>query len=89
MILRRLNHAQRVVIVVAFGLALYALGNWVTTLGTRLPSQAMEYSSVSAPAAFGGFYPWVRFAIWMLLLAIWAAISIPVLSNRLTDEPHR
>lgn len=89
MLLRRLNRAQRGVLVVALGLALFFLGNWVTSLGTHLPYRAVEYSSINAPAVFGGFHPWVRFAIWMLLLAVWVGVSISLLSNRTTDQRRR
>ena len=89
MLLRRLNRAQRGVVVIALGLALFLLGNWVTQLGTHLPYRAVEYSSINAPTVLGGFHPWVRFAIWMLLLSVWAGISIPLLSNRITDERRR
>lgn len=89
MLLRRLNRAQRGVIAIAFGLASFFLGHWVTELGTHLPYRAVEYSSIQAPAVVGGFHPWVRFTIWMLLLAFWVGVSIPLLSNRTTDKGHR
>ncbi len=75
--------------VVALGLALFFLGQWVTELGTHFPYREVEYSSIQAPAVFGGFHPWVRFAIWALLLAVWVAISIPLLSTRTIDEGQR
>jgi hypothetical protein len=89
MLLRRLNRAQRGVIVTSLGLAFYFLGQWITELGTHLPYRAVEYSSLQGPAVLGGFHPWVRFAIWVLLLAFWVGVSIPLLSNRITDEGHR
>ncbi|HEY5304679.1 MAG TPA: hypothetical protein VIJ86_11590 [Acidimicrobiales bacterium] len=82
MLHRRLNRAQRVVIVVALGFAFFLLGDWLTILGTHLPYGSAEFTNINTPDIVGGFYPWVRFTIWMLLLAIWVGVSIPLLSNR-------
>lgn len=79
---RRLNRAQRVVTVVALGFALYFLGAWVTSLGLHLPYGSATYTNVSTPNIVGGLHPWVRFTIWMLLIATWVGVSIPLLRDR-------
>ena len=89
MLARRLNRAQGVVIVDALGAALLFLGEWVMTLGTHLPYSSMEYSNFNTPDIVGGFHPWVRFTIWILLLAIWVGASITLLSNRSIDPRDR
>jgi hypothetical protein len=86
MLRRQLNGAQRVVVVVALGLALFFLGDWVTTLGTHLPYGSAEFTNINTPDIVGGFHPWVRFTIWMLLLAIWLGVSLALLVNRTTDS---
>jgi hypothetical protein len=86
MLRRQLNGAQRVVVVVALGLALFFLGDWVTTLGTHLPYGSAEFMNINTPDIVGGFHPWVRFTIWMLLLAIWLGVSLALLVNRTTDS---
>ena len=68
---RRLNRAQRVVVVVALGLALYLLGAWLTSLGSHLPLGSVTYTNMSTSDLVGGFYPWVRLTIWMFLIAVW------------------
>jgi hypothetical protein len=78
---RRLNHAQRVVIVVALGFALYFLGAWVTSLGLHLPYGSATYTNLEASNNIGGLYPWVRFTIWLLLIATWVGVSIPMLRD--------
>jgi hypothetical protein len=89
MLARRLNRAQGVVIVDALGAALLFLGEWVMTLGTHLPYGSVQYTNVNTPDIVGGFHPWVRFTIWILLLAIWVGASITLLSNRSIDPRDR
>ena len=78
---RRLNRSQRAVIVVALGFALYLLGAWATSLGLHFPYGSATFTNVSTPDFVGGFHPWVRFTIWMLLIATWVGVSIPVLRD--------
>lgn len=89
MLHRRLNRAQRVVIVVALGLALFFLGDWVTTLGTHLPYGSAEFTNINTPDTVGGFHPWVRFTIWMLAQVILVGASLPLLVNRTIDSRDR
>lgn len=86
---RRLNRAQRVVAVVAFGFVLYFLGVWITSLGSHLPYGSVTYTNVSTPNIVGGLYPWVRFTIWILLIATWVGMSIPLLRDRSKSQESR
>lgn len=79
---RRLNRAQRVVAVIAFGFVLYFLGDWITSLGSHLPRGSAMYTNVSISDIVGGLHPWVRFTIWMLLIVTWVGVSIPLLRDR-------
>ena len=78
---RRLNRAQRVVVVVALGFVLYLLGTWITSLGSHLPYGSATFTNVSAANIVGGLHPWVRFTIWMLLVGTWVGVSIPLLRD--------
>lgn len=79
---RRLNTAQRVVIVIAFGFSLYLFGSWVTSLGEHLPYRSAMYTNVSAPDFGGGLHLWVRMTIWFLVLALWLGVSVRMLRSR-------
>jgi hypothetical protein len=86
---RRLNRAQRVVAVVAFGFVLYFLGAWIVSLGSHLPYGSVTYTNVSSSNIVGGLYPWVRFTVWLLLIAIWVGVSIPLLRDSPINQESR
>jgi len=75
-----LSKSQRVVVVVAFGLALGTLGSYLVDIGNSLASGWYAYSpltnSLYAPT---GLHPWLRLIIWLVLIAAWALGSIRVL----------
>lgn len=74
-----LNRAQRIVIVIGLGLALYLLGGWLTTLGTRPLVGWTGYAPLSTVNVFGGIHPWLRLVIWFLLIALWVGSSLGLL----------
>ena len=76
-----LNRAQRIVIVfvIAIGAAFYVLGEWLTGLGSHLPSGWAAYAPMSNQFNTAGLHPWVRLVIWIILIAVWAALSMPLL----------
>jgi len=86
-----LNTAQRVVIVVAIGIALAASGLYLARLGS--PSYRWHAYS---PLASGPWRPdtglpgWARLIIWLGLTGIWASISVIVLRppSREPAEPR-
>jgi hypothetical protein len=86
---RRLNRAQRVVAVVAFGFALFFLGVWIVSFGSHLPYGSATFTSESSSYIVGGLYPWVRFTIWMLLIVTWVGVSIPLLGDRSMNKRSR
>jgi hypothetical protein len=77
-----LSRAQRLVVVVALGLALGALGSYLTSLGGR-PAAFGWYAysplTASAYAPGGGLAGWLRLIIWLALIALWALVSVKVL----------
>lgn len=78
----RLNRSQHVVAVVALGFALYFLGTWITSLGSHMPYDSATYTNLGTSNIEGGLFPWVRFTIWVLLIAVWVSVSIPLLKDR-------
>ena len=78
-----LSKAQRIVVVVALGLALVALGSYLVTLGS-----GAEFRAGGVFSAGGGFWPfgqavglkpWLRLIIWLVLIGAWALASVRVL----------
>jgi hypothetical protein len=86
---RRLNRAQRVVIVVALGFALHFLGAWATSLGSHLPYGSATYTNVTSSIFVGGLHPWVRFAIWTFLTLTWFGASISLLRDHSMNQRGR
>jgi hypothetical protein len=76
----RLGRGQRVVIVIALGLALRTVGGFLTSLGRRAVGW-YAYSPLTTrlhPVGLGLHRP-VRLLIWLVLIVIWAAASVLVL----------
>jgi hypothetical protein len=77
-----LSRAQRVVVVIALGLALDTVGNYLVALGQGAVSvgwysYAPLTASLSAPT--GGLHHSVRVIIWLVLIGLWALGSVRVL----------
>ncbi len=86
---RSLNHSQAVVVVIGLGSALYVLGGWLTTLGSDAFSTGWTgYAPLAAASEFGGFHPWLRLIIWLLLIAIWVRTSTALLSTQFLERRH-
>jgi hypothetical protein len=76
-----LSKSQRVVVVIAFGLALGTLGSYLVNLGNGLASGWYAYSPLTSTQLFAptGLHPWLRVIIWLALIGVWALGSIWVL----------
>jgi heme/copper-type cytochrome/quinol oxidase subunit 1 len=77
-----LSKAQRVVVVIAFGLVLWAVGSYLVSLGQgEVAVGWYAYSPLtSGPNIPGrGLHPWVRVIIWLVLIGVWALASVRVL----------
>jgi hypothetical protein len=72
---------QRVVIVVGLGAALLFVGDYVTSLGAGLGDSAPLLSS-SAFYASAGLNAGVQLLVWLVLVAVWAAVSLFILRSR-------
>jgi heme/copper-type cytochrome/quinol oxidase subunit 1 len=72
-----LSTAQRVVIVIALGLALGVAGRYLVSLGGGLPTGWTGYAPLQAIQI--GMAPWLRLVIWLALIVLWSLASIRVL----------
>jgi heme/copper-type cytochrome/quinol oxidase subunit 1 len=80
-----LNRAQRIVIVVGLGVALLALGEWLTALGSNLPYGWVAYAPLSGQFGPDGLHPWVRLIIWLVLITVWVLLSLRLLGTETSD----
>ena len=84
---RSLRAAQRVVLVVALGAALVAVGDYVTTLGRFTGWTGYAPLATGAPP-LGGLHPWLRLLVWLALALAWAVCSVALLGAG-RAEPER
>jgi heme/copper-type cytochrome/quinol oxidase subunit 1 len=77
----RLSQPQRIVVVIALGMALGAAGIYLASLGNTAGFGWYAYAPLSQ-----SFYPprtglagWLRLIIWVALIGLWALVSIRVL----------
>ncbi len=77
-----LNLGQRIVLVIAWGAALRFVGLYL--MRPRLPTRWFAYAPLTHSTYYlaTGYRPWVRLAVWLVLLAVWAAGSLFVLRGR-------
>lgn len=76
----RLGAAQRVVVVIALGLALGVLASYLTSLGTRtgwyayapLSGQVFQPPGIGEPG-------WLRVIIWLAAISLWTLTSLTAL----------
>jgi hypothetical protein len=80
----RLGLAQKIVVVVALGLAFGVLGSYLGSLGNMVWGGWYAYApltqSLSPPRT--GLAPWLRLLIWLALIGLWAVTSARVLRPR-------
>jgi hypothetical protein len=72
-----LSTAQRVVVVVALGLALGIVSSYLTSLGTR--EGWYGYAPLSGQLPGVGEPGWLRLIIWLAAISLWAFASVRVL----------
>jgi heme/copper-type cytochrome/quinol oxidase subunit 1 len=86
-----LARAQRVVVVIALGLALGAVGSYLVHLGGGIRTGWYGYAPLTAtfqpPGT--GLPTWLRLLIWLVLIAVWALASIRVLRPAPGEETPR
>lgn len=93
---RQFNRAQRLVAVFGLGATFYLIGAWATSLDSvsgwfgYAPLSTSSFTYGTAPFV-GGFHPWVRFVMWLVLIAVWVGVSLTLLRSPpleiTSDEP--
>ena len=93
----RLSQPQKVVIVIALGMALTAAGAYVAGLGNAAAGGWYAYAPIGqgpflgAGAVFSshtGLRGWQRLLIWLALISLWALASARVLRPSPEQAPH-
>lgn len=76
-----LSKSQRVVVVVALGLALGALGSYLVSLGGGSRFGWYAYSPLTSGfvAPGTGLPGWLRLIIWLAVIGLWALACLRVL----------
>jgi hypothetical protein len=86
--IEKLSRAQRVVVVVALGVAFLALGSYVLSLGQPVIALGWTgYAPLSAPSV--GLPGWARLIVWLALTCLWAIVSIRLLRPAGHDDSDR
>lgn len=76
-----LSKSQRVVMVVALGLALGTVGSYIVNLRSGVAFGWTGYAPLAEQviAAERGLPNWLRLIIWLVLISLWAVASIRLL----------
>lgn len=85
----RLGKAQRVVVVVALGLALGTVGSYLVSLGSGIAVGWYAYSPLTAAQypPSRGLAAWLRLIVWLVLIGLWAVASVRVLRPKSESGP--
>ncbi len=75
----RLSQPQRIVVVIALGMALGAAGTYLVNRGNTFGDGWYGYAPLSETVYPPGLHGWLRLLIWLALIGLWALVSIRVL----------
>ncbi len=75
----RLSKAQRVVVVIALGVALGTVASYLTSLGVRFGWYAYSPLTGQLQPRGRGLPAWLRLIIWLAAIGLWACASVTVL----------
>jgi heme/copper-type cytochrome/quinol oxidase subunit 1 len=82
----RLGNAQRIVVVIALGMAFGTVGSYLVNLGNTVRAGWYAYApltqAVYPPRT--GLAGWLRLIIWLVLIGLWAVVSVRLLRT----SPH-
>jgi hypothetical protein len=85
----RLSQPQKIVIVLALGMAFGAAGTYLVGLGNTSAFGWYAYAPLSQAAyPATGLPGWARLLIWLALIALWALLSVRVLRPSPEHAPH-
>ena len=87
-----LTQPQRILVIIALALALAAVGEYLMTRGTAARFGWYAYAPLSQPAFSSGpgagESSWLHLLIWLVLIAVWAAISVRILRPSPEQPPQ-
>jgi hypothetical protein len=81
--LAQLNFPQSIILIIGFGLVLFAFGQWVTHIGSN---RLAGLRVLLLRAGAGGLDPWARFLIWLFLIVVWSAGAMWLLHRPASSE---
>jgi heme/copper-type cytochrome/quinol oxidase subunit 1 len=86
----RLGKAQRIVVVIALGVAFGAVGSYLVSLGNTVRGGWYAYApltqAVYPPRA--GLAGWLRLIIWLVLIGLWTVLSVRLLRSSPQAPTH-
>ena len=85
----RLSQPQKIVVVLALGMAFGAAGTYLVGLGNTSAFGWYAYAPLSqATYPATGLHGWARLLIWLALIGLWALLSVRVLRPSPEQTPH-
>ena len=78
----RLSQPQKIVVVVALGMAFGAVGTYIASLGNASAFGWYAYAPLTQGVidpAQTELHGWVRLLIWLVLIGLWALLSVRIL----------
>lgn len=86
----RLGKAQRIVVVIALGLALGVVGSYLVNLGNtvRVGWYANAPLSQAVYPRGTGLAGWLCLIIWLVLIGLWAVVSVRLLRPSAQERTH-
>ena len=86
----RLGKAQRIVVVIALGLALGAAGSYLVNLGNTARAGWYAYAPLSQAVypPRTGLAGWLRLIVWLVLIVLWAVVSVRLLRPSPQERRH-
>ena len=77
----RLSQPQRIVVVIALGMAFGAAGIYLVNAGSTVGSGWYAYAPLSqgVSSLHTGLAGWLRLIVWLVLIGLWALVSVRVL----------
>jgi heme/copper-type cytochrome/quinol oxidase subunit 1 len=85
----RLSQPQRIVVVIALGMACGAAGIYLVNLRNTVNGGWYAYAPLSQSVypPHAGLAGWLRLIIWLALIGLWALVSIRVLRPSPEEPP--
>ncbi len=86
----RLSQPQRIVVVIALGMAFGAAGIYLVTLGNTAGGGWYAYAPLSQAVypTRTGLARWLHLIIWLALIGLWALVSVRVLRLSPKESAH-